>query len=83
MLRTALLAFARDAAVQDLIDQTLRKEQTPLPTRLLLLETMAQMPVDPLPSPWVATLIANLEVRVDRVARQAVTTIRVAPGACF
>ena len=31
MLRTALLAFARDAAVQDLIDQRLRKEQTPLP----------------------------------------------------
>jgi putative heme-binding domain-containing protein len=76
MLRTALLAFPRNPAVQELIDQGLRRWETPRPTRLLLLETIAQMPLERLPATWIEDLNTSVAQGDERIARQAVATIR-------
>lgn len=75
-LRSALLAFGKDPAIQELVGQALTREQTPLSTRLLLLEMMAQTPLDKLPTGWVRELGRALEYGEERIERQAVATIR-------
>ena len=76
MLRVALLAFAKNPAVQEMIDQALRRANTSRSTRLLLLETIAQMPLDKLPPAWIEDLNRGVADRVEGVARAAVATIR-------
>jgi putative membrane-bound dehydrogenase-like protein len=75
-LRGALLAFCKDAAVQKLVAQTMQEDKTPVASRLLLLEMMAQAPIDKLPADWTAELGKNLSSRFEPVARQAVATVR-------
>jgi hypothetical protein len=41
-LRGALLAFSKDTAIQNLVGFTLQQDDTPITTRLLLLETMGR-----------------------------------------
>jgi putative heme-binding domain-containing protein len=83
MLRTALLAFARTADVQGLIDEALRQEKTALPTRLLLIETMGQAPLEGLPAPWIRTLVRIAEGSDERLVRAAVVTMRARRSAAF
>jgi putative membrane-bound dehydrogenase-like protein len=82
-LRGALLAFAGDPAVQDLVARTLHDDKTAVATRLLLLETMARAPLDKLPAAWIAGLGQSLKHRDESVVRQAVAAIRAAGMADF
>jgi putative heme-binding domain-containing protein len=75
-LRGALLAFARERSVQDLVARALHADDTPADTRLLLLETMAQAPLPTLPEAWVKELGTLLTRRDDRVVRQAIAVLR-------
>jgi putative membrane-bound dehydrogenase-like protein len=75
-LRGALLAFCKDQAVQDLVTETLRKQQTPPKVRLLLLETMARAPLDKLPATWVRELGRALHDRDERIVQQTVAALR-------
>jgi putative heme-binding domain-containing protein len=82
-LRGALLAFCKDKAVQDLVARALHRDETPPPTRLLLLETLAQVPLEKLPAAWVAELGAALARPEDAVVRQDIAVIRAAKVADF
>jgi putative membrane-bound dehydrogenase-like protein len=76
-LRRLLLAYCRDTGIQDLIALALRRDGLPVATRVLLLETVAQAPLDRLPSTWVAELRWALDHPDPRVVRQAVADLRV------
>jgi putative heme-binding domain-containing protein len=82
-LRRLLLAYCRDPAVQELIARALRREKLPVETRLILLEIMAQAPLDRLPSTWVAELRWALDDSDQRVVRQTVANLRGAGVAEF
>jgi putative membrane-bound dehydrogenase-like protein len=75
-LRGALLAFAGDVAVQDLVARGLQDCRTPVDVRLLLLETMGRTTLPKLPGPWVRELGRQLHHGDVKVIRQAVATIR-------
>jgi putative membrane-bound dehydrogenase-like protein len=75
-LKGALVPLCQAPAVQELVTQTLRQEQTPVATRLLLLEALAQAPVAKLPTAWTAEVGRCLRHPDARVMRQAVATIR-------
>ncbi len=75
-LRSVVSAFCTDPAVQDLVAQVLRREKTPVATRLLLLETIGRVPLDKLPAIWVGELRWSLEHPDERVVRQATACIR-------
>src|SRR5262249_17493116 len=74
ILRGTLLAFCKDPAIQELVVQTLPDEKTPVATRVLLLETIAQAPLEKLPAPWIEALGQSLERGDASVSRQAVAT---------
>ncbi len=78
-LKRQLLAFAKDRSVQELIATALADAGTPLETRLLLLEVIAQSPLGKLPLVWVAPLQQALGHADERVVRQAVATLRAMP----
>jgi putative heme-binding domain-containing protein len=82
-LHRLLLAYCRDKGIQDLIALALRRETLPANTRLLLLETMAQTPLDHLPSVWVAELRWALEESDPRIVRQALSDLRIGGVAEF
>lgn len=75
-LRGALLAFCKDATVQKLVTETLQKEQTPVSTRLLLVDMMAEAPIDKLPSNWLGELGRTLIQNDERLSGHAVATVR-------
>jgi putative membrane-bound dehydrogenase-like protein len=77
-VRGVILASCHDLAVQELVARVLRREQTPVGTRLLLLEVLARAPLDKLPTLWAAEVGWSLQHPDARVVRQAVTTIRAA-----
>jgi putative heme-binding domain-containing protein len=77
-LRGALVAFCKDKGVQDLVARALHRDETPTPTRLLLLETLAQVPLEKLPAAWVAELGATLARPEDAVVRQDIAVLRAA-----
>ena len=77
-LRGLVAAFAEDAAIQDLVAQTLRRKKTSSDIRLALLEMMAQAPLDRLPATWAGELRWALDAREERIVRQAVASIRAA-----
>jgi putative heme-binding domain-containing protein len=83
MLRTALLAFAKNPTIQELIDEALRQEKTALSTRLLLVEVIGQAPSERLPSAWVRTLIRILEEGEESLVRAAAVAIRAHRAAEF
>jgi putative heme-binding domain-containing protein len=82
-LRRLLSAYCRDARTQELIALALRRESLPVATRLLLLETVAQAPLDRLPVTWIAELRWALDHSDPRIVRQAVAALRVAGVAEF
>ncbi len=75
-LRRQLLAFAKDAAVQELIGTALCDSRTALATRLLLLEVIAQAPLGKLPDVWTPALHKALDDADEQIVRQAVATLR-------
>jgi putative membrane-bound dehydrogenase-like protein len=77
-LRRLLLAYCQGPVIQELIARALRREQLPGSTRLLLLEAIAQAPLDRLPAIWVAELRWCLDHADARIVHQAVTDIRMA-----
>ncbi len=78
-LKTQLLAFAKDSAVQELIAAAVADSSAPVETRLLLLEVVGQSPIASLPAGWTAPLWQALEDRDERIVRQAVATLRALP----
>jgi putative heme-binding domain-containing protein len=75
-IRGAVAAFARDPAVQDLVARALRSPETRPDTRVLLLESLAQAPLDRLPATWTAELRWALDSPEPAVVRQAVATLK-------
>ena len=78
-LKRQLLAFTKDAAVQELIAASLADSHTPLETRLLLLEVMAQAPLAKMPETWAGPLQAAIQDSNEQVVRQVVATLRALP----
>lgn len=75
-LRSAVLAFAKDAAVQQRIADALEQASTPDATRLLVLETLAQAPVDKFPPLWSKGLQRSLGHSDKRIVRQTLAAMR-------
>jgi putative membrane-bound dehydrogenase-like protein len=76
LLRGTINAFAAEPNVQDLVAVALRRDKTSPTLRLLLLETMARMPLDWYPSTWKAELRWCLDSSDERIVRQAVACLR-------
>jgi putative membrane-bound dehydrogenase-like protein len=76
LLRGTLTAFAAEPDVQDLVALTLRRDKTSPALRLLLLETIARMPLDWLPSTWKAELRWCLDSSDEKIVRQAIACMR-------
>ncbi len=83
ILRGVVVAFAKDAGLQDLAALALREQKTPVATRLLLLESMARAQLEKAPSTWLAEARWSLESADERVVRQAVATLRAAGSGEF
>jgi putative membrane-bound dehydrogenase-like protein len=75
-LKLQLLAFCRSDAAQELMAEALRDDKTPVGTRLLLLEVMAQAPVGKLPPAWTNEIKRSLQHPDDRIVRQAMISVR-------
>lgn len=75
-LRGTVLALCKDPAIQELVARALVKDETPVTTRLLLLETIARAPLDKFPESWSASLGRALDHPDESVVRQAVATLR-------
>jgi putative membrane-bound dehydrogenase-like protein len=75
-LRGLLTAFTVEPEVQDLIGQALRRDKTPPALQLLLMEVIAEAPVDRMPSTWTAELRWRLDSDDSRIVRQAVECLR-------
>ena len=82
-LRRLLLAYCKDADLQDLIARACVRDKLPADTRLLLLETIAQAPLDKPPLTWVVELRWALEDKDERVVHQAVADLHIAGVADF
>jgi putative membrane-bound dehydrogenase-like protein len=78
LLKGVLVAFSRDAAMQDLMAGALRDEKTGDPMRLLILEAMARGLSERAPATWLAEARWALDAKDDRVVRQAVALLRAA-----
>ncbi|MBI2825496.1 MAG: HEAT repeat domain-containing protein [Planctomycetia bacterium] len=72
LLRGALLAFAGDAEVQDLIGKALADPLATRPSRLLLLEVIARSDVRDVPARWTAAIRRGLDSDDAEESRQAV-----------
>jgi putative membrane-bound dehydrogenase-like protein len=73
-IRAGVLAFAKEESVQQLVTDALEQEPTPERVRLLLLDAMAQAPLEKLPPAWAEALTTALAHPAEPVARQAVAT---------
>ena len=80
-LKQQLAAFATAPDTRDLIAERLHDDATPADVRLLLLEVIAQAPVDRMPEPWAVEVARALTSSDDRIVRQAVLCARTAPSA--
>jgi len=78
LLKGVLVSFSRDAAMQDLMAQSLREEKTSPAMRLLVLEAMARALPERYPPTWLGEARWSLDYGDERVVRQAVALIRAA-----
>jgi putative heme-binding domain-containing protein len=74
-LRSTLLALGKTETVQGLLGEALTQDKTPVPSRLLALETMTRLPAAKLPSSWSAGLQRSLTAKDDGVLLQAIAAI--------
>jgi putative heme-binding domain-containing protein len=79
-LKQQIAAFGRSTGIQTLVADGLKDSQVSPEMRALLLEAIAQSPVDPLPAAWQKEITRCIEDPSDRVAGQAAITARAAPG---
>ena len=75
-MRDTLHAVLKEEGVQEVVADALHNEKTPLSSRLVLLDAIAQAPLDKIPAAWVKELERHLKNPDPAVARQAVATIR-------
>lgn len=75
-LRRDLVAFSHDPSIQKVMAEALQSSATPTGTRVLILETIAEAAIAPLPEPWRPALRSSLTSTESSVVRQAVTTVR-------
>lgn len=75
-LAAALLAFCRNAEIQEVVADAMSNDKTAVPARLLLLEAMAAAPLEQLPESWLTEIGRSLQHRDQRVVSQAVATLR-------
>jgi putative heme-binding domain-containing protein len=78
-LRRQLAVFATDPSVSELVGRSAAADDTPLETRLLLLEVMGQAPITKLPRSWLSAIRAALDGRDEGLTRQAIATVRALP----
>jgi putative membrane-bound dehydrogenase-like protein len=83
ILPAALLALSKQPAIQEIVAKTLRQDTTPVATRLLLLESMAQAAVETLPASWSAELRRALEQGDESIVHMALATLRARSAAGF
>jgi putative membrane-bound dehydrogenase-like protein len=76
LLKGVLVSFGRDAAMQDLMAQSLRDEKTSQALRLLVLEAMSRALGERTPATWLGEARWSLDHRDERVVRQAVALLR-------
>ncbi|MBI1915023.1 MAG: HEAT repeat domain-containing protein [Planctomycetes bacterium] len=76
ILQSALLALGKQSVIQEVVANELRRQSTSAPVRLMLLETIAQAPVEKLPSSWHVELQRSLEQTDERILYQAIATVR-------
>ena len=74
-LRGVLLAFAKDASIQQLMAESLARGETPRWAKLLLLEVVGRSELRALPPAWQAPLLEALRSNDAATARAAVTAI--------
>ena len=79
-LKQQLAAFSRDPQIQKLITDKLHAPETSAAIRLLLLEAIAQSPLDILPPALGAELKSSLQSSDEHIVRQTVGTIRSLPA---
>ncbi|HUR39434.1 MAG TPA: c-type cytochrome, partial [Planctomycetota bacterium] len=83
LLKGVLLSFARDAAMQDLMAQSLRDGKTSDALRLLVLEAMSRAIGERAPATWLGEARWCLDHQDERVVRQAVALLRASGCADF
>jgi putative membrane-bound dehydrogenase-like protein len=76
VLQAALVALSREPVIQNVMADRLGDTATPIPSQLLLLETMARASVEKLPPSWNGPVRRALGHADERIARQAVATVR-------
>jgi putative membrane-bound dehydrogenase-like protein len=76
LLKSAVLAFCKDLAMQETVAEALHRDSTELAVRLLLLENIALVPLENLPDLWLAELGRSLQHADERVVLQTVATLR-------
>jgi putative heme-binding domain-containing protein len=74
-LLDSLLALSTDPEIQTLVASTLQTIETPVASRILLLELIANAPLVPRPQTWMAALETALADRNEQIVGQAVATI--------
>ena len=79
-LHAGVIAFAADAAIQDLVTRALGQPESPLSNRLLLIDAMSRTPLKKLPPAWIAVLGQCLKHGNDQVVRQTIATVRAVGG---
>lgn len=77
ILRSAILSFCKDAGTQNLVTKALR-EGVSKRVRLMLIEAMAQAPLEKLPPSWITELERSLQNDDAAIVKQAVATVRTA-----
>ncbi len=75
-LTGALLGFAGEKNIQELVAESLTSGQTPASTRLLLLSVMARCRLDVLPAAWLKAMGRALDDADPNVRREAVAAIK-------
>ncbi|MBI3411071.1 MAG: HEAT repeat domain-containing protein [Planctomycetes bacterium] len=72
-----LARLARSAAIQDLLSEQVRDDNTPVPTRRLAMQAMARSDLRTAPSPWFSGLCKALTAEDVELIREAAATARV------
>ncbi|MCI0378513.1 MAG: HEAT repeat domain-containing protein [Gemmataceae bacterium] len=75
-LRGLLIGLGKDKAIQAFVGQTLAKHDTPIWARLVLLDGIAQAPVEKMPQAWIEQLRQSLNHSDPQVALQTIAVIR-------
>jgi putative heme-binding domain-containing protein len=78
-LERQLSQFGKDAAIQGLLAEQLRRQDLPVESSRLLLRAMAASGVREVPPAWLTALAGKVTARETEVARAAVATVRALP----